>query len=763
MRAIGLFLAAALLCGSVYAAVPHQINYQGYLTATGGTPVNATVSMALKIYDVSTGGAALYTETQMVTVTNGVFNVAIGSVMALPLPFDVPYWLGIKIGADPEMTPREELIASPYAIRSASTESLAPTALVPAAQITGTVSSAANFTGALAGDVTGTQGATAVGTVGGVTAANVAAGANLAIAATNANIANTLVRRDASGNLAAGTIVAAGDLNLSATNAAGTAGVINQAGSRWVHSFGNANFFAGSGAGNFSMTGGNNTGTGANALSASTSGGQNTANGSQALPANTDGGQNTATGYAALLGNTSGGNNTAIGVNALQANMLGNFNTAGGAAALASSTGSSNTAIGFGAGSNLTAGDNNVYIGNAGVTTESNTVRIGNPAVHAATLLAGRVGIPSTSTSAVLPTKLNVVADSPKATIATTRALAVTTNDASNPFALDIKVVGAAAIANRGIILQTTDWNLLDGGNLLLQPQGGNVGIGANGATSKLTVAGLIESTSGGVKFPDTTVQLTAARKPQRVLVVAPSGGDFTSISAALASIADNSASVRYLVYVGPGTYTERVTMKPFVDIQGAGELVTRITFGGNISSNTGTVIGASNAELRFLSAENTGGNQYAVAIYNNAAAVRLTHVSANAFGGTQLSVGVLNDALSSPTIKDVTASGTGSAINAGVYNQDSSATINSSVISATGGSPNWGIKNTQNFVGAYTVLVNNSQIIGSDNTVRNDTFFTMRVGASQLSGGPVFTAVGTLTCAGVYDENYVFSASTCP
>jgi len=65
------------------------------------------------------------------------------------------------------------------------------------------------FTGALAGDVTGTQGATSVATVGGVSAANVAAGANLANGATSANTAAKLVARDASGNFAAGAITAA--------------------------------------------------------------------------------------------------------------------------------------------------------------------------------------------------------------------------------------------------------------------------------------------------------------------------------------------------------------------------------------------------------------------------------------------------------------------------------------------------------------------------------------------------------------------------
>ena len=48
-------------------------------------------------------------------------------------------------------------------------------------------------------------------------------------------------------------------------------------------------------------------------------------------------------------------------------------------------------------------------------------------------------------------------------------------------------------------------------GQVILAPGGGNVGIGVTNATSKLTVAGMIETTLGGLKFPDGTLQTTAA------------------------------------------------------------------------------------------------------------------------------------------------------------------------------------------------------------------------------------------------------------
>jgi trimeric autotransporter adhesin len=117
-------LRAALLvtltgwCWAVAAQVPDKINYQGKLTNPGGQPINGPVSMVFKLYSGPSGGSALYTETQTVTVSNGIFNVAIGAVTPLALLFDIPYYLGITAGTDAEMTPREAVLTSPYAFQA---------------------------------------------------------------------------------------------------------------------------------------------------------------------------------------------------------------------------------------------------------------------------------------------------------------------------------------------------------------------------------------------------------------------------------------------------------------------------------------------------------------------------------------------------------------------------------------------------------------------------------------------------------------------
>ena len=96
--------------------------------------------------------------------------------------------------------------------------------------MTGDVSgSAASFTGDLAGDVSGKQGTTVVDTVGDSSAANIHAAELLANAATKDNTASAIVKRDASGNFAAGTITAnlTGNASGTAANVTGTVAVAN--------------------------------------------------------------------------------------------------------------------------------------------------------------------------------------------------------------------------------------------------------------------------------------------------------------------------------------------------------------------------------------------------------------------------------------------------------------------------------------------------------------------------------------------------------
>lgn len=123
----------------------------------------------------------------------------------------------------------------------------------------------------------------------------------------------------------------------------------------------------------------NNTAGGTGALINNTTGSASTAFGKNALFSNTTGYDNTASGSYALLCNTTGHANTASGTTALYANTTGAYNTASGyQTLLALTTGHRNTAVGWGAGNLLASGSDNIYLGHAGVASESATPRLGN-------------------------------------------------------------------------------------------------------------------------------------------------------------------------------------------------------------------------------------------------------------------------------------------------------------------------------------------------------------------------------------------------
>lgn len=69
------------------------------------------------------------------------------------------------------------------------------------------------------------------------------------------------------------------------------------------------------------------------------------------------------------------------------------------------------------------------------------------------------------------------------------------------------------AVTGTGTIGQITKWTTLNsiGDSVISEDKFGKVGIGTAAPTSKLTVQGMIETTLGGVRFPDGTVQTSAA------------------------------------------------------------------------------------------------------------------------------------------------------------------------------------------------------------------------------------------------------------
>jgi len=125
-------------------SVPDHINYQGMLRNAAGDLQDGVFSMTFKIYDQSSGGTALLTDSQSVTVSNGLYNAEIGPVTTSI--FDgSDRWLEVTVGSD-ILAPRLKINSVAYSINTdhASTADSATNAdSADYATLSGTASSAA--------------------------------------------------------------------------------------------------------------------------------------------------------------------------------------------------------------------------------------------------------------------------------------------------------------------------------------------------------------------------------------------------------------------------------------------------------------------------------------------------------------------------------------------------------------------------------------------------------------------------------------------
>jgi len=110
--------ATLLAAASASSAVPGTLTEQGRLLDSSGNPATGSVSITFAIYDAASNGTSLWTETQNVTLDSGYFSVRLGETTAIPTSvFDgSTRYLGVKVGTDAEMTPRQTLVSVPYAL-----------------------------------------------------------------------------------------------------------------------------------------------------------------------------------------------------------------------------------------------------------------------------------------------------------------------------------------------------------------------------------------------------------------------------------------------------------------------------------------------------------------------------------------------------------------------------------------------------------------------------------------------------------------------
>ena len=180
-KAVYLYIGAVLAMLSFFvfnplivkATNPTTMNFQGKVVNADGTNVaNGTYTFVFKLYTVSSAGSAIWTETDSLTVTNGVFQVDLGANCPFfssnacngntPIDFGVSstLYLGMTFNGDAqgEMTPRVKIQSVPYAFNSDKVGGKTADQLVqlsPGAQQTGNINISGSGTFASGMTVTG--------------------------------------------------------------------------------------------------------------------------------------------------------------------------------------------------------------------------------------------------------------------------------------------------------------------------------------------------------------------------------------------------------------------------------------------------------------------------------------------------------------------------------------------------------------------------------------------------------------------------------
>ncbi|MFH0913638.1 MAG: hypothetical protein V1884_05100, partial [Candidatus Omnitrophota bacterium] len=104
-----------------FAEIPQQLFFQAKITNKSGSVLTGAQSLTFRLYSESSGGTALWTETQSATAdSSGVISCYLGATTAFPssLDFNSTYYLSIEIGSDGEMSPRIKLVPALSALNA---------------------------------------------------------------------------------------------------------------------------------------------------------------------------------------------------------------------------------------------------------------------------------------------------------------------------------------------------------------------------------------------------------------------------------------------------------------------------------------------------------------------------------------------------------------------------------------------------------------------------------------------------------------------
>ncbi|PYU23369.1 MAG: hypothetical protein DMG32_16265 [Acidobacteria bacterium] len=247
-----------------------------------------------------------------------------------------------------------------------------------------------------------------------------------------------------------------------------------------------------------------------------------------------------------------------------------------------------------------------------------------------------------------------------------------------------------------------------------------------------------------------------------------------------MAAITTASATNPWLIKLDAGVFdlgTSSLVMKPYVDIEGSGEDVTKIT--GTNCSGGGTVNASNNAEVRFLTVNSSACSAVFVP---GGTSPKFTHVTLTSGGGSYSSFSAGLNSSGQPILTDVTVNlplgGFGIILSGGELLRRVSVTLGPAP-----GLISIGISIAQNYLNVIPITIVDSTIVADqaiyfaagipDFTIDRSTLTgrsvslqlpgngAVRIGTSKLIGTNITSRFG-LTCFGDYDGNYAPLNSSC-
>ena len=236
-------------------------------------------------------------------------------------------------------------------------------------------------------------------------------------------------------------------------------------------------------------------------------------------------------------------------------------------------------------------------------------------------------------------------------------------------------------------------------------------------------------------------------KKYAQVVTVAVSGGDYTSVQAAIDSITDANDNKPYLVWVAPGVYNGSVTMKPHVHLQGSGQEATVITSSvssGGSPPTDGTMTLSHHTSLRDLTVVSNGTGVYNTALLAKAGTkqILVADITAKAQGQGAINYAIfINGYGTSVTLHGVNAlSENGSNSNYGLYNYNNAVvTLRGGAFNARGGGSAYGIANADAEMDAESVTAL------AENSNNNYGLYNRSGANAKLLGGSFCGREGTM------------------